>query len=111
MKRHHHGVFSIHQIEQILGDEPEVKERLFAVLKQYAAEKKVDWLASVLPDVLTTDEQRQLISNIRYRSTATVLLPRLFRYTPPKWVDTDSIPPVTGRGGDGSLQLPKREIR
>lgn len=45
-----------------------MKEKLFAVLKQYAAEKKVDWLASVLPDILTTDEQQTLIGNIRYRS-------------------------------------------
>lgn len=53
------------QVEQILGDEPEVKEKLFSVLKQYAAEKRVEWLASVLPDILTTDEHRQLISSIR----------------------------------------------
>lgn len=53
------------QVEQILGDNPEVKEKLFSMLKQYAAEKKVEWLASVLPDVLTTDEHRQLISSIR----------------------------------------------
>uniref|UniRef100_A0A672KDI3 Delphilin n=1 Tax=Sinocyclocheilus grahami TaxID=75366 RepID=A0A672KDI3_SINGR len=42
-----------------------VKEKLFAVLKQFAAERKVDWLASVLPDILTTEEQQQLILNIR----------------------------------------------
>uniref|UniRef100_A0A8C7SY60 Glutamate receptor, ionotropic, delta 2 (Grid2) interacting protein, b n=1 Tax=Oncorhynchus mykiss TaxID=8022 RepID=A0A8C7SY60_ONCMY len=53
------------KIDQILGEEPEVKEKLFAVLKQYAAEKKVDWLASVLPDILTTDEQQTLIGHIR----------------------------------------------
>lgn len=54
------------QVEEILRNEPEVKEKLFAVLKQFAAERKVDWLASVLPDILTTEEQQQLISNIRY---------------------------------------------
>uniref|UniRef100_A0A671W0V3 Glutamate receptor, ionotropic, delta 2 (Grid2) interacting protein, b n=1 Tax=Sparus aurata TaxID=8175 RepID=A0A671W0V3_SPAAU len=60
------GVVSrIQQVEQILGDEPEVKEKLFSVLKQYAAEKRVEWLASVLPDILTTDEHRQLIASIR----------------------------------------------
>lgn len=59
-------VIDIFQIDQILGEEPEVKEKLFAVLKQYAAEKKVDWLASVLPDILTTDEQQTLIGHIRY---------------------------------------------
>lgn len=49
----------------MLGNEPEVKEKLFNVLKQFAAERKVDWLASVLPDILTTEEQQQLISNVR----------------------------------------------
>ena len=63
---HPNAVCAVFQIDQILGEEPEVKERLFAVLKQYAAEKKVDWLASVLPDILITDDQRQLISSIRY---------------------------------------------
>lgn len=58
-------LLNLQQVDQILGDDPEVKERLFAVLKQYAAEKKVEWLASVLPDILTTDEHRQLISSIR----------------------------------------------
>lgn len=53
------------QVEQILGDEPEVKEKLFSVLKQYAAEKSVEWLASVLPDVLVTEEHRELLSSIR----------------------------------------------
>ncbi|XP_053716438.1 delphilin isoform X4 [Synchiropus splendidus] len=53
------------RVDEILADEPEVKDRLFAVLKQYATEKRVDWLASVLPDVLTTEEHRQLISSIR----------------------------------------------
>lgn len=53
------------QVEEILKNEPEVKEKLFAVLKQFAAERKVDWLASVLPDILTTEEQQQLITNIR----------------------------------------------
>ncbi|XP_051928011.1 delphilin isoform X2 [Hippocampus zosterae] len=53
------------KVEQILSEEPNVKERLFSVLKQYAAEKNVDWLASVLPEILITDDHRQLISNIR----------------------------------------------
>ncbi|CAB1313105.1 unnamed protein product, partial [Coregonus sp. 'balchen'] len=66
--RKHKALEFNRKIDQILGEEPEVKERLFAVLKQYAAEKKVDWLASVLPDILTTDEQQTLIGNIRYRS-------------------------------------------
>ncbi|XP_051771207.1 delphilin isoform X4 [Ctenopharyngodon idella] len=53
------------RVEEILRNDPEVKEKLFAVLKQFAAERKVDWLASILPDILTTEEQQQLISNIR----------------------------------------------
>uniref|UniRef100_A0A3Q3VYZ7 Glutamate receptor, ionotropic, delta 2 (Grid2) interacting protein, a n=1 Tax=Mola mola TaxID=94237 RepID=A0A3Q3VYZ7_MOLML len=60
-------------VEQILGDDPEVKEKLFSALKQYAAEKRVEWLASVLPDILTTDEHRQLISSIR------IFIPRKHR--------------------------------
>ncbi|KAM7381956.1 hypothetical protein PAMA_012698 [Pampus argenteus] len=63
--RKHKALEFNRKVDQILGDEPEVKERLFSVLKQYAAEKRVDWLASVLPDILTTDEHRQLISSIR----------------------------------------------
>ncbi|XP_034148156.1 delphilin isoform X2 [Esox lucius] len=63
--RKHKALEFNRKIDQILGEEPEVKERLFAVLKQYAAEKKVDWLASVLPDILTTEEQQTLIGNIR----------------------------------------------
>ncbi|KAG5854396.1 hypothetical protein ANANG_G00037400 [Anguilla anguilla] len=53
------------KIEDILGDEPEVKERLFAALKQYAAERKVDRLASILPDILTEEEHQELIDSIR----------------------------------------------
>nr|XP_061807644.1 delphilin-like [Nerophis lumbriciformis] len=53
------------KVEQILSDEPNVKEKLFSVLKQYAAEKNVDWLASILPEILITDDHRQLISSIR----------------------------------------------
>ncbi|CAL8309710.1 unnamed protein product [Boreogadus saida] len=75
MDRKHKALEFNRRIEQILGDEPEVKERLFGVLKQYAAEKKVDWLASVLPDVLTTDEQRQLISNIRQLTLGSICHP------------------------------------
>ncbi|XP_055746241.1 delphilin isoform X5 [Salvelinus fontinalis] len=63
--RKHKALEFNRKIDQILGEEPEVKEKLFAVLKQYAAEKKVDWLASVLPDILTTDEQQTLIGHIR----------------------------------------------
>ncbi|KAI7797279.1 putative delphilin, partial [Triplophysa rosa] len=63
--RKHKALEFNRRVEEILKKEPEVKEKLFAVLKQFAAERKVDWLASVLPDILTTQEQQQLISNIR----------------------------------------------
>ncbi|XP_062234863.1 delphilin [Platichthys flesus] len=65
MDRKHKALEFNSKVDQILGDEPEVKEKLFSVLKQYAAEKRVEWLASVLPEILTTDEHRQLISSIR----------------------------------------------
>ncbi|XP_076615892.1 delphilin isoform X2 [Chaetodon auriga] len=65
LDRKHKALEFNRKVDQILGDDPEVKERLFSVLKQYAAEKRVEWLASVLPDILTTDEHRQLISSIR----------------------------------------------
>ncbi|XP_016126061.1 delphilin isoform X4 [Sinocyclocheilus grahami] len=63
--RKHKALEFNRRVEEILRNEPEVKEKLFAVLKQFAAERKVDWLASVLPDILTTEEQQQLILNIR----------------------------------------------
>ncbi|XP_044193739.1 delphilin isoform X2 [Thunnus albacares] len=65
LDRKHKALEFNRKVDQILGDEPEVKERLFTVLKQYAAEKRVDWLAYVLPEILATDEHRQLISSIR----------------------------------------------
>ncbi|XP_026771766.1 delphilin isoform X3 [Pangasianodon hypophthalmus] len=65
LDRKHKALEFNKRIEEVLGSEPEVKEKLFAVLKQFAAERKVDWLASVLPDILTTEEQQQLISNVR----------------------------------------------
>ncbi|KAF6733745.1 Delphilin [Oryzias melastigma] len=63
--RKHKALEFNRKVDQILSGEPEVKEQLFAVLKQFAAEKRVEWLASVLPDILTTDEHRQLFSSIR----------------------------------------------
>ncbi|XP_038130067.1 delphilin isoform X1 [Cyprinodon tularosa] len=65
LDRKHKAVEFNKKVDQILGDDPEVKEKLFSVLKQYAAEKRVEWLASVLPEILATDEHRQLISSIR----------------------------------------------
>ncbi|KAM4716242.1 delphilin [Anableps anableps] len=65
LDRKHKALEFNRKVEQLLGDDPEVKEKLFSVLKQYAAEKRVEWLASVLPEILATDEHRQLISSIR----------------------------------------------
>lgn len=54
------------QVEEVLGEELEVKEQLFEVLKQYAAERDVEALAEALPDILTTEEHQQLIDSVRY---------------------------------------------
>ncbi|XP_062386922.1 delphilin [Sardina pilchardus] len=53
------------KVEEILGDEPEVKERLFDVLKQYATERDVENLACILPEILITEEHQQLIESVR----------------------------------------------
>ncbi|XP_051995096.1 delphilin isoform X1 [Xyrauchen texanus] len=53
------------KVEEILGEEPEVKERLFDLLKQYASERDVEGLASTLPEILLTEEHQQLIDSIR----------------------------------------------
>lgn len=50
----------------MLGEEPDVKEQLFEVLKQYASERDVDSLAEALPDILITEEHQQLIDSVRY---------------------------------------------
>lgn len=50
----------------MLGEEPDVKEQLFEVLKQYAAERDVEALAEALPDILITEEHQQLIDSVRY---------------------------------------------
>ncbi|PKU33883.1 delphilin [Limosa lapponica baueri] len=52
-------------VDDILGDQPEVKEKVFTVLKQYAAERKVEYLAYALCMVLTQESHQHLIDNIR----------------------------------------------
>lgn len=59
------------QVDDILGDQPEVKEKVFAVLKQYAAERKVEYLAYALCMVLTQESHQHLIDSIRYKVTVT----------------------------------------
>ncbi|KAM6197301.1 delphilin [Sarcoramphus papa] len=53
------------KVDDILGDQPEVKEKVFTVLKQYAAERKVEYLAYALCMVLTQESHQHLIENIR----------------------------------------------
>lgn len=52
-------------MEEVLLEEPDVKEQLFEVLKQYAAERDVEALAEALPDILTTEEHQRLIDSVR----------------------------------------------
>ncbi|XP_038043004.2 delphilin isoform X1 [Anas platyrhynchos] len=53
------------KVDDILGEQPELKEKVFTVLKQYAAERKVECLASALCMVLTQESHQQLIDSIR----------------------------------------------
>ncbi|NWU29249.1 GRD2I protein, partial [Dyaphorophyia castanea] len=53
------------KVDAILGDEPELKEKVFTVLKQYAAERRVECLAYALCMVLTQESHQHLIDNIR----------------------------------------------
>ncbi|XP_031168339.1 delphilin isoform X1 [Sander lucioperca] len=53
------------KVEEVLGEELDVKEHLFEVLKQYAAERDVDTLAEALPDILITEDHQQLIDSVR----------------------------------------------
>ncbi|NWH73915.1 GRD2I protein, partial [Piaya cayana] len=53
------------KVDDILGDQPEVKEKVFTVLKQYAAERKVEYLAYALCMVLTQESHQHLIDSIR----------------------------------------------
>nr|XP_056722323.1 delphilin [Euleptes europaea] len=61
------------KVQEILGDQPEVKEKMFTILKQYAAERKVDFLAYSLVMALTKESQHLLLDNIR------IFIPRKHR--------------------------------
>ncbi|NXC32024.1 GRD2I protein, partial [Campylorhamphus procurvoides] len=63
-RRHKAQEFS-RKVDDILGDQPELKEKVFTVLKQYAAERKVECLAYALCMVLTQESHQHLIDNIR----------------------------------------------
>lgn len=62
------------QVDAILGDQPELKEKVFTVLKQYAAERRVECLAYALCMVLTQESHQHLIDNIRYEDPAGKML-------------------------------------
>ncbi|XP_061701064.1 delphilin isoform X2 [Syngnathoides biaculeatus] len=53
------------KVEEVLGEDPDVKEQLFEVLQRYAAGRDVERLAEALPDVLLTPEHRQLLESVR----------------------------------------------
>ncbi|XP_041893383.1 delphilin isoform X4 [Corvus kubaryi] len=53
------------KVDAILGDQPELKEKVFTVLKQYAAERRVECLADALCMVLTQESHQHLIDSIR----------------------------------------------
>eukprot|EP00076_Gallus_gallus_P045457 XP_025010995.1 delphilin isoform X1 [Gallus gallus] len=53
------------KVDAILGDQPELKEQVFAVLKQYAAERRVECLACALCMLLTQESHQHLIDSIR----------------------------------------------
>uniref|UniRef100_A0A803VDY7 Grid2 interacting protein n=1 Tax=Ficedula albicollis TaxID=59894 RepID=A0A803VDY7_FICAL len=53
------------KVDAILGDQPELKEKVFTVLKQYAAERRVECLAYALCMVLTQESHQHLIDSIR----------------------------------------------
>ncbi|NXR19171.1 GRD2I protein, partial [Cinclus mexicanus] len=53
------------KVDAILGDQPELKEKVFTVLKQYAAERRVECLAYALCMVLNQESHQHLIDSIR----------------------------------------------
>lgn len=54
------------QVDEILGDQPTAKERVFAALKQFAAEQRVDDLVWALTLELPRDARTPLLDNLRY---------------------------------------------
>ncbi|NWY92634.1 GRD2I protein, partial [Loxia curvirostra] len=53
------------KVDAILGEQPELKEKLFSVLKQYAAQRRVECLAHGLSLLLTQESHQPLIDSIR----------------------------------------------
>lgn len=56
------------QVDEILGDQPTAKEQVFAALKQFAAEQRVDDLVWALTLALPQDARGPLLDNLRYLS-------------------------------------------
>lgn len=54
-----------------MGDQPMTKERMFAALKQFAAEQRVDELVWALTLVLPLEARGPLLENLRYLSWGT----------------------------------------
>lgn len=54
------------QVDEILGDQPTAKERVFAALKQFAAQQRVDDLVWALTLVLPREARAPLMDNLRY---------------------------------------------
>ncbi|XP_044089737.1 delphilin isoform X1 [Neovison vison] len=53
------------KVDEILGDQPTAKERVFAALKQFAAEQRVDDLVWALTLELPRDARTPLLDNLR----------------------------------------------
>ncbi|XP_077043274.1 delphilin isoform X3 [Agelaius phoeniceus] len=53
------------KVDAVLGEQPELKEKLFAVLKRYAAERRVERLARALSLLLAHESHQPLIDSIR----------------------------------------------
>ncbi|MXQ94064.1 hypothetical protein E5288_WYG008522 [Bos mutus] len=54
------------QVDETLGDQPTAKEQVFAALKQFAAEQRVDELVWALTLALPAEARGPLLENLRY---------------------------------------------
>ena len=53
-------------MDETLGDQPTAKEQVFAALKQFAAEQRVDELVWALTLALPPEARGPLLENLRY---------------------------------------------
>lgn len=63
------------QVDEILGDQPAAKKQVFAALKQFAAEQRVDDLVWALTLVLPHETHRPLLDNLRYLRWVRMAMP------------------------------------